>query len=566
MQEKNPVKEKILLVLLPYWESQIPPMGIACLKSYLEPHGFEVRTADANVSDEFTELHHQYFTILEEVIPPGKRGNFHNVGQDVFRNHMMAHLHQTDKTAYFELIKQLVYHTFYTGIGDEKITLLNAVLDEFYARLERFIEKLMAGDRWDVLGLSVFKGNLPSSMFVFRWVREKYPHIKTVMGGAVFAGTLTHGSPNFTSFLEKTGSYIDKIIVGEGEKLFLKLMNRELDETKRVYTLADIENDVLDLSQVPVPDFSDFSLEFYPNMASYTSRSCPFQCSFCTETVYWGKYRKKKPAQIIEELKGLYKHHKRQLVLMCDSLLNPVVTDLAQAFIDAGISFYWDGYLRVDTHACDADKVYLWRRGGFYRARLGIESGSPHVLQSMDKHISPDQIKTAVINLADAGIKTTTYWVLGHPGETEEDFQQTLDMIEELKESIYEAWCSPFNYYLSGQVQSDPWSKHSRLLYPPDAADLLVAQTWVVDVEPSREEAYDRMNRFAAHCKKLDVPNPYSMMDFYEADERWRKLHKNAVPSIVEFENRDIIIDEHKRVKKLAAASSKLNEEMDFSF
>jgi radical SAM superfamily enzyme YgiQ (UPF0313 family) len=121
---------------------------------------------------------------------------------------------------------------------------------------------------------------------------------------------------------------------------------------------------------------------------------------------------------------------------MSDSLLDPIVTDLANELVNSDTAMYWDGYIRADQAASDEDKVFLWRRGGLYRARLGIESGSPHVLELMNKKITPVQIRTALTNLARVGIKTSTYWVIGFPGETEEDFQQTLDILEELKEEI----------------------------------------------------------------------------------------------------------------------------------
>ena len=95
---------------------------------------------------------------------------------------------------------------------------------------------------------------------------------------------------------------------------------------------------------------------------------------------------------------------------------------------------------------------------------------------------------------------------------------------------------------------------------------MLIAQTWIVDSEPAREEVYNRVNRFVRHCERLGIPNPYTMLDFYRADERWRGLHKNAVPSIVDFENRDKMIDENKRVKRLVTAEQKLSKEMDFGF
>jgi hypothetical protein len=56
------------------------------------------------------------------------------------------------------------------------------------------------------------------------------------------------------------------------------------------------------------------------------------------------------------------------------------------------------------------------------------------------------------------------------------------------------------------------------------------------------------------------------MIEFYRADERWKKLHKNAVPSLVEFDNKDIYIDESKQVKKAVTAQKKLNEDITFDF
>jgi hypothetical protein len=58
------------------------------------------------------------------------------------------------------------------------------------------------------------------------------------------------------------------------------------------------------------------------------------------------------------------------------------------------------------------------------------------------------------------------------------------------------------------------------------------------------------------------LPGTFSLL----ADERWKKLHKNAVPSLVEFENQDTYIDENKRVKKTVTAHKKLNEDITFDF
>ena len=64
---------------------------------------------------------------------------------------------------------------------------------------------------------------------MFKLAKKFIPGIKTVMGGAVFAQLLTPGSPNFQAFLEGTADCIDHLIVGEGENLFLDLLEGKLD-------------------------------------------------------------------------------------------------------------------------------------------------------------------------------------------------------------------------------------------------------------------------------------------------------------------------------------------------
>jgi radical SAM superfamily enzyme YgiQ (UPF0313 family) len=385
------------------------------------------------------------------------------------------------------------------------------------------------------------------------------------MGGGVLADQLALGSPDWEFFLEKT-PYIDRIIVGEGEYSFLYYLQGKLPGSKKVITLEDIDGKLFDISSPVLPDFSDFELHYYPYLGAYTSRGCPYQCSFCSETVRWRKYRKKSAGQVVRELRELHQLYGSRLFLMSDSLLNPIVTPLAAELEKADFGVYWDGYLRVDKHSCDADITLQWRRGGFYRARLGVESGSARVLEMMDKRVTPRQIKESVISLARAGIKTTTYWVIGYPGETEADFQQTLDLVEELKNYIYEAEFNAFWYFLSAQVKADEWFSRSKPLYPEQAKHMLILSTYILDIEPSREETHSRMRRFSERITRLGIPNPYSLHDIYQADERWKKLHKNAVPSLVELGDKDSGIDECKTVRKYSAAQNVLREELDFDF
>lgn len=557
-------------MLLPFWTPLIPPKGMACLKSFLRKYDYNVKIVDANVEMKFKEIYEEYFETLRKYVPGKKRGNIYNIGDDVLINHMMAHFNYKTEKEYIELVKILASRFFYHDINDSQVLQLKKIISEFYSRLEKYFLSLLEKENPAVLGLSVYRSTIAASLFAFKLTKEKYPSIKTVMGGGIFTGELSVGSENFEFFLEKT-PYIDKIIIGEGEILFLKYLQGQLDESQRVYTSKDTDRETLELNTVDIPDFSGLEIQYYPNLAGYASRSCPFQCTFCSETVLWGKYCRKKAKQVVEELSKLTRKHNYQLFLFVDSLLNPVIEDLANELEKSDESIYWDGYLRVDNSVCDIKNTSLWRRSGFYRARLGLESGSQRILDWMNKKITTDQIREAVSSLAYSGIKTTTYWLIGYPGETEEDFQQTLDLIEELKDEIYEADCNPFNYYSSGQVNSKKWAekKTNILLYPEKTKEMLIFQTSILKGEPSREETFKRINRFVEHCNKLGIPNPYSLQEIYKADERWKKMHKNAVPSMMDFfqakHNKSIYINENKKLNKIVYGES-LYDDVDWGF
>ncbi|MDD4111510.1 MAG: radical SAM protein [Herbinix sp.] len=555
----------LLMLLLPFWTPLTPPMGICTLKSYLEPYGYHVRTADGNTNPKLWELNRKYFDTLKEFIPVDKQGNFYNIGYNVLRNHLMAYINNRDQEKHIELVKILVRTHYYCDITSKQVDVLDEILKSFYSILKMYILDLLEQEKPRYLGISVFSGTLAPSLFAFQVAKEKYPDMKTVMGGGVFADQLTMGSPDFDYLVEKT-PYIDKFMVGEGYNIWLKYLRGELPEQQKVYSIKDINSEVVDIACRILPDHSDVNVEYYPYLSATGSKSCPFHCSFCNVSKFWGEYRQKEPKQTVSEMLDSYKKDKAQLFFMTDSLLNPIIDNLSYEFRKSNTRLYWDGYLRAAEPVCNIDNTLLWRRGGFYRARMGVESGSQHVLDLMGKKITPELSMRAISSLAYAGIKTTVYIVIGHPGETEEDFQKTLDMIENIKDDIWEAECNPFLFFYTGQANSDDWSNKRKLLYPEWAREILISQTWIYDGEPSREVVYDRVFRFVEHCNKLGIPNPYTLQETYAADERWKKLHRNAVPSVVELEDRDKYIDDTEHVQKLLLAKQNDDIEEDFDF
>ncbi len=559
-------KEKILLCILPYWDPMIPPTGIASLKTFLQSHGYTVKTYDLIVKKECLDFYQEYFNELRRCIPVEKRGNFNNVGHDVLQNHMMAYQYYQDEEEYIRLVKILLYESYYTDVDENNIRKLNQIIQVFYTMLEEYFTSLLEEEKPDVVGVTAYKCTLPASMFILKLTRKKYPHIKTLMGGGTFNETHAPDSPNFKALLEATEGYLDKIFLGQGELLFLKYLQGKLPESQRVYTKKDINGKFLDFHELDIPDFSDFDIDKYPLLSATASASCIYQCSFCVGAKVGGPYRHKNPAQTIAEMIKLYKKYGHQLFFMTDSLLNPIVSDLAREFIKSGVSLYYDSYFKVDDASGDIENTLLWRRGGLYRVRLGTESGSQHILEEMDKRITVEQIKATLSALAYAGIKTTTYWVIGHPGETEADFQQTLDLVEELKNDIFQAECNYFLVHYSQQTEANKWAPYRKLLYPEEAKKMLLFEYYTLDYIPRREETFQRIYRFEAHCRKLGIPNPYSYTEHIKADERWRKLHKNAVPPLLDFKRSGKYIDENQKIKLPSYAVNDIPKELNFSF
>lgn len=558
-------KNKILLQVLPFWSPMIPPQGNACLKAYLQKYGYDVKVEDPNVDWTFRELYSKYYDIFKKITPEEKQGNFYNIGHFVIANHLLAHTNYTNEQDYKALVKEIVYQIYFVHIEEPELAEMIEIANEFYRRLEKYLIELVEREKPGYFGLSVFSHTLGPSLFAFRLIRERYPHITTVMGGGILVDHLSAESPDFEFFLDKTKDYIDTIIIGEGQKLFLKYLNGELPP-KRYYTLQDINNELMDPSEEELPDFSDYKPDLYPYLPAFGSKSCPFNCSFCTETIFNGVYRKKDAKKVFQEMKTLYEKYGIQLFFMSDALINPYITDLAKEFIKSDISLYYDSYFRVDAASANIENTMLWRRGGFYRARLGVESGSQRLLDLMEKGIKVEQSKASLHGLASAGIKTTAYLVIGHPGETEEDIQKTFDFIEEMKDDIYQVECNFFEYFYTGQPESDQWAPYRTLLYPENARDMLITQTWVTTCEPSREETFRRMNRVVEFCKKLGIPNPYTINEHYEAENRWARLHKNAVPSFLELKDHKIYIDECKHAKQFITAQDTKLKNMNFVF
>jgi hypothetical protein len=517
------MNRRILLIKPPFFSPWTPPLGIALISAYLKGHGYEVDCFDFNPDSKLWGTHHQYFAVLQSKDGVSKREGYSKLWW-VLNAHMLAHANGANASEITRVLKSVV-PLYRLPCDDALIQELLPIVDRYFERLAELIDNIDLSDV-KLVGTSTYSTSLASSLFFLRRIKERFPQVITVIGGGVFADDLAFGSDNLQTLVDEY-SFIDHVILGEGELLLHRLLEGEL-AGERVISISSIKGQTLNMKEVPLPDFSDFNLDRYQHLTIEGARSCPFQCKFCSETVQWGDYRKKSQGQLADQVVQLSQRYRNRSFFMGDSLMNPYIAGFASDLLERQSDILYDGYLRADKPVADHKRVKEWARSGLYRVRLGIESGSEHVLQMMDKMTTPATISAVLKSLADAGVRTTTYWIVGYPGETKEDFQETLDFIAEHHRHIYELEAHPYKYYPYGQIGSRLFCCYS--LYDDEVTDLIKFREWELAAgEPGRDEKFDRLSRISQLAVDLGIPNIYTMQERFEAEQRWFALQPGAV-------------------------------------
>jgi len=111
----------------------------------------------------------------------------------------------------------------------------------------------------------------------------------------------------------------------------------------------------------------------------------------------------------------------------------------------------------------DFETMKLYSDAGFWQMITGLESASPKVLRHMKKYSSIQGTREIFENIreinktAERPIRILLQLIIGYINETEEDFQMTMDFVEEFSDVIFEVTtCSLF---LCWQPLVDRWER-----------------------------------------------------------------------------------------------------------
>lgn len=262
-----------------------------------------------------------------------------------------------------------------------------------------------------------------------------------------WTGRIIVGGPHTTVALATIPEFADHIVLGEGEKAILDII--EGRETERVVRRERLK----DLDKLPYPAWEIFSklpydytcrwIDIEPIFTMNTSRGCPFNCHFCSVGSIWGRgYTFYSAQRIVDEVKYLMANYGAKGIYFREdnfTLRKDRVEEFCKLIIKDKIDIKWACETRVDT--LDRDFIQLMYQAGCRAFYIGVESASQRLLNFMNKNINLEQIKLVFKLCREIGINTYASFVTGIPTETMAETRKTMAFINtELK---------PYDYYIS---------------------------------------------------------------------------------------------------------------------
>ena len=252
-------------------------------------------------------------------------------------------------------------------------------------------------------------------------------------------------------------SVFDYGVYGEGEYTFFELLlylqkaKLKLSEIKGLIFREDNGNICInesrpfltskELDALPYPAFhqyyDDNSHALAGKNSQYillTSRGCPYSCAFCMR-VLGKKVRRRSAKNVIQEIEYAISQYSAYSFDFLDEIFlfdDKHTCELLQLMIERGLSkrIKWRALIRVNF--VNSDIINLAKKAGCYRLGMGVESGDDEILKGINKNFTVEQVRKAVEVIKEARISLETFYILGHPDETEVTLQKTVNLAIEL--------------------------------------------------------------------------------------------------------------------------------------
>lgn len=254
----------------------------------------------------------------------------------------------------------------------------------------------------------------------------------------------------------------DIVAIGEGEDTIVELAelflgNKTINEvpglcykdsnSKVHYTpsRALIKN----LDDIPFPDFNDFPIKNYTGSEDvnsnpifwsiFTSRGCPFNCTFCSSHNVFGRSIRFRSAQnIFAEIKSLVENFRvEKITFQDDEILcrKDRFIELCDLICDSNLRINMSMRTRIDS--IDKDILLKAKAAGITRISFGIESFNNDTLKKINKKYTVEKIRDKLKVLEEVEFPYISFNnIYGFPWETKEHFLENIKEIAAIPKSI----------------------------------------------------------------------------------------------------------------------------------
>jgi anaerobic magnesium-protoporphyrin IX monomethyl ester cyclase len=301
------------------------------------------------------------------------------------------------------------------------------------------------------LGITLTTPQLPSVVKIIECVRAERPDMRIILGGPHV--TLSHSAIKLErrkglegrahrawQGLEILG---DVLVSGDGELAVIDAMGPgapkiiDADEPGGGYFLTNALYDETPLPARHLVDLSSYNYEIEGHRTAnlIAQLGCPFGCGFCggRNTKSLRSIRTRTTKSIIDEIRFLNETYGYTGFMFYDDELNvnkemiPLMKALSELQEDLGIEFRFRGFVKAQLFT--QEQAHAMFRAGFRWILVGFESGSPRILENINKRATVQDNDRAMEFAAQAGLKVKALMSLGHPGESEEMVEQTRDWL-----------------------------------------------------------------------------------------------------------------------------------------
>ena len=261
------------------------------------------------------------------------------------------------------------------------------------------------------------------------------------------------------------GGYADFVLTGETETKLRRLLE-EYNSSKDYASVSGItylENG----KAVSTPNRNDAELETLPEidwdlidvrkcfrqfphckrmLYMYTSRGCPFRCTYCYNTMFYNSQHRKRPiGYVLNEIKYLEEKYGLDGVNFSDELLlltDEEIEEIRSFREKNNLKFFWGAETRADTYK-DIEKLRRMYDSGCRWLMLGLETGSAATREKIQKPMNHELIRKFIDMCTQVGITTFGSFIIGFHNETPEQLKETVSFAQTLNVDAF-----LFNYYV----------------------------------------------------------------------------------------------------------------------